>query len=72
MADPSFIGFDERLLDRIRGEFLESPGLGLTTPEAARLMGLDLTACERVLEDLVESGFLERGAHGRYHRMPDE
>jgi hypothetical protein len=46
------------LIDRVRGEFLEMPGLQLTMPQAARLWGLDLTACNMVVHALVESAFL--------------
>jgi len=46
------------LVDRIRGEFIEMPGLQLTMPQAAKLWGIDMTACERVVEALVDASFL--------------
>lgn len=46
------------LVDRIRGEFLEMPGLQLTLPQAAKLWGLEPVACRDVVDVLVESSFL--------------
>lgn len=57
-----------RLLDRIRGEFLEMPGLRLTTGQARRLWALDSTAAEDVLRALVRSGFLQMTRDGKYSR----
>jgi hypothetical protein len=53
------------LLSRIRGEFLEMPGLHLTAPQAARLWALDQAVSDRILGELVSSGFLYRGAGRR-------
>jgi hypothetical protein len=55
--------------NRIRSEFLEMPGLCLTTRQAARLFGLELPACEYVLDLLVESAFLRRTAGGMVTRI---
>jgi hypothetical protein len=46
------------LVDRIRGEFREMPGLQLTLAQAQRLFGLDPVACRRVIDALVEASFL--------------
>jgi hypothetical protein len=43
---------------RVRGEYLEMPGLRLTLSQAQRLWGVDSTQCEAVLKALVDSGFL--------------
>lgn len=56
------------LLQRIRAEFLEMPGLTLTLPQAARLWGATALQAEMVLGELVEDGFLARGPHGSYRR----
>jgi hypothetical protein len=56
------------LLRRIRGEFLEMPGLRLTERQARRLWGLDTTHCEALLAALVESGFLARTRDGAFVR----
>jgi DNA-binding IclR family transcriptional regulator len=60
------MGIPECLLRRARSEFLEMPGMSLTTMQAARLWNLDLRTCERVLEHLASSGFLVQGPSGRY------
>jgi hypothetical protein len=46
------------LVERVRGEFNEMPGLQLTIAQAARLWGLDLRACRDVIDSLVETAFL--------------
>ncbi|HLG58795.1 MAG TPA: hypothetical protein VI485_25845 [Vicinamibacterales bacterium] len=52
--------FDEGLIHRVRGEFLEMPGLRLTRKQAQRLWGFDEETCTNVLESLVETRFLRR------------
>lgn len=59
------------LLNRVRGEYLEMPGLRLTSPQAARLWGLDQGLALALLEILVETGFLARKGDGRYGRYED-
>jgi hypothetical protein len=62
-----------QILQRIRAEYLEMPGLSLRPEQVQRLCGVDSAACQSVLEALVESGFLSKrsdGAYGRY-RSPD-
>ena len=54
----------QRLVERVRGEFLEMPGLRLTIPQAARLWGLDRLSCEAVVDVLIRSEFLQRTASG--------
>jgi hypothetical protein len=56
------------LVERIRGEFLEMPGLQLTVAEAARLWGLDLKACQHVVEVLVAASFLRWTRNGKIAR----
>lgn len=62
---------DELILARIRGEYLEMPGLRLTQPQARRLWGLDLSTCERVLRLLVDANFLSMRPDGTYARATD-
>ena len=52
------------LVDRIRGEFREMPGLQLTLDQAQRLFGLDKAACRHVIDTLVEASFLRWTASG--------
>jgi hypothetical protein len=49
---------DYELQIRIRSEFVEMPGLTLTLPQAARLFNLQPDHCERILDDLVDTGTL--------------
>lgn len=48
----------QALVDRVRGEFNEMPGLRLTRDQAARLWNMDAAACEEVLNRLVAASFL--------------
>lgn len=52
------------LVDRVRGEFNEMPGLQLTVPQAARLLGIEPEACQHVIDHLVDSAFLRRTPTG--------
>lgn len=52
----------EAVVDRVRGEFNEMPGLRLTRDQAARLWGLDPPACDEVLNRLVAASFLRWSA----------
>jgi hypothetical protein len=57
------------VVERVRGEFLEMPGLQLTLPQAARLWGLDVGSCEAVIDSLVRAEFLKRTASGAVARI---
>jgi hypothetical protein len=57
-----------KLVQRIREEFQEAPGLRLTSNQAARFWGLDLQTCESVLTELLRAGFLLQGSDGRYQQ----
>jgi lipid-binding SYLF domain-containing protein len=54
------------LLNRVRSEFLEMPGLNLTPAQAARLWALDQATSDWILGELVDAGFLLRGRRGAY------
>jgi hypothetical protein len=60
-----------RTIERIRGEFLEMPGLRLTAAQVARLCGLDRTNCQGVLDALVDARFLRVSTDGTYTRLID-
>ena len=57
------------LVNRIRSEFNEMPGLQLTPAQATRLWGLDSHACERVINALVETSFLRWTPRGTVMRV---
>ena len=61
----------QRTLQRLRGEFLEMPGLRLTVPQAQRLCGVDPAICKAVLDTLVDAKFLDRKRDGSYGRLTD-
>jgi len=50
------------VIERVRGEFNEMPGLRLTPEQAARLWGLDAKSCGEVLRALVSASFLRWSA----------
>jgi hypothetical protein len=52
----------QNILERVRGEFNEMPGLRLTPEQAARLWNLEPRACGEVLHRLVASSFLRWSA----------
>jgi hypothetical protein len=52
------------VFERVRGEFNEMPGLQLTIPQAARLWGMEHSACRRVIDALVDAAFLRWTAAG--------
>ena len=56
------------VIQMVKAEYLEMPGLCLTLAQARRLWNLDRDTCAAVLERLVESRFLwctEAGIYGR-------
>ena len=59
--------FDDALR-RVQGEYIEMPGLRLTTAQAQRLWGLDRTACDTLLGALVDAKFLFRTRDGAFVR----
>ena len=56
---------------RIFSEYLEMPGLRLTSAQAQRLWGLEADACANAIRVLVEGGFLRRTDAGQYVRLTD-
>ena len=43
---------------RVRGEYLDMPGLVLTQAQMQRLFGIGAGECESVIDELVKTGFL--------------
>ncbi len=58
----------DQLAHRVRSEYLEMPGLKLTSRQAQRLWSLDHGLCERLLDKLVQSRFLARTRDGAFVR----
>lgn len=57
---------DADLKHRIQTEFRDMPGMHLSGDQAARLWSLDHATCNRLLGELVASGFLRRDQFDRY------
>jgi DNA-binding MarR family transcriptional regulator len=56
------------LTRRVKGEFLEMPGLHLQARQAARLWALEPGESAAILDRLVEDGFLWKRRDGSYLR----
>lgn len=56
------------LIQMVKAEYLEMPGLCLTLCQAQRLWNLDRETCAAVLDRLVEIRFLTRSKAGIYGR----
>jgi hypothetical protein len=67
----TYSGQVEQMLTRICAEFLEMPGLRLTSRQAERLWGLDEETCAHLLDALLEAGFLQRTRNETYTRLTD-
>ena len=59
---------DSRLLQRVRSEFIEMPGLRLTVAQASRLWNTDAGTSVALLDALVELRFL-RVTNQQYGRI---
>ena len=57
-----------RLLDIVRGEYVEMPGLRLSRRQAQRLWAIDAETCNAVLGALEHSHFLEQTVDGEFMR----
>jgi hypothetical protein len=57
------------LLQRIRAEFLEMPGMRLKPGQVQRLCGIEGTTCQMVLDLLVDEQFLCVKSDGHYARL---
>ena len=59
------------VLNRLRAEYLEMPGLCLKREQVQRLCGIEQTMCQLVLDSLVDEQFLCVKADGQYARRTD-
>jgi len=59
------------LIERIRAEYLEMPGLRVTLKQASRLWGADAAHCQSALDALVDAGFLLPRHGGLYVRAAE-
>ena len=68
MSSPVNGFLDQRVLERVRAEYLEMPGMRLTRAQIQRLCGIDQAMCTAVLDSLVNTSFLSLQSDGTYVR----
>jgi hypothetical protein len=56
----------EQILERLRAEYREMPGMRLRFEQVQRLCGIEQPLCKLALEALVEARFLRLGSDGAY------
>jgi hypothetical protein len=61
----------QAVIERVRAEFMEMPGLRLTPEQVQRLCGVERLLCARVLDTLVETKFLCVKPSGAYARLTE-
>ena len=59
------------VIQRVRAEYLEMPGLRLKAEQVQRLCGIERTTCQLVLDTLVNANFLCVKADGHYARVTE-
>ena len=61
----------QAILERLRAEFLEMPGLRLTAEQVHRFCGVEEKTCRAVLDVLVTEKFLCTKSDGTYARLTE-
>jgi len=56
------------LMEQVRAEYAEMPGLSVTLPQAQRLWAVDRATCEEAFGRLISRGVLRRTSKGRFVR----
>ena len=59
------------VVHRLRAEFLEMPGLRLSSAQVQRLCGIERTLCQTMLDTLVTARFLCVKGDGTYARLTE-
>ncbi|HEY7173148.1 MAG TPA: hypothetical protein VH417_19990 [Vicinamibacterales bacterium] len=59
------------IVERVRSEYLEMPGMRLTPRQLQRLCGIGPSVCDAVLESMVAARFLMMKPDGTYARASD-
>jgi hypothetical protein len=65
------LSLHEEVLDRIRAEYLEMPGMRLKLEQVQRLCGIERFMCKAALDSLVNANFLCVNSDGCYARVAD-
>jgi hypothetical protein len=58
----------DNMIDRIKSEYREMPGLQLTFEQMLRLWRLDRSTCRTLVEKLIDAQFLKTTRDGGYVR----
>jgi hypothetical protein len=61
----------QAILERLRAEFIEMPGLRLTAEQVHRLCGVEKKTCRAALDALVDEKFLCAKSDGTFARLTD-
>jgi hypothetical protein len=61
-----------QMLERIRAEYLEMPGMRLTAEQVQRLCGVDASVCQVVMDTLVATKFLCVNPDSTYVRKTED
>ena len=61
----------EDVIQRVRAEYAEMPGMRLTTEQVQRLCGIEQNICQMVLDTLVDARFLCVTTGGHYARVTE-
>ena len=69
MAAHTFL--EQRVLQRLRAEYLEMPGMKLRIEEVERLCGIEPPTCKLALDALVKAQFLSVTSEGSYVRLTE-
>ena len=70
VCDVGCMSVDASLVNRVRGEYREMPGLRLTVSQAARLWNVGAAECAATLQLLVSQGFLAQTPQGAFVMIP--
>jgi endonuclease III len=62
----------EDVIQRVRAEYVEMPGMRLKAEQVKRLFGIERKTCQIVLDALVDARFLCVKPDGHYARLADE
>jgi hypothetical protein len=57
-----------KLIELMRAEYEEMPGLALTKPQVRRLWGVECDTCDALLDEMVRRKFLRKTAGNLYVR----
>ena len=72
MTQPRQTRCFKQALVRVQHLFIETRGIKLTTADVAQMAGLDSEVCRVLLQNLIETGFLEERLGGMFARSSSD